>query len=75
MRTVRHPSCVAYTGLRWGEATALRVERVDLARGRLVIAESASEHTGAITHGTTKSHQQRRVPFPGFLTAELRALT
>jgi integrase len=37
---------LAYTGLRWGELAALRVGRVDLMRGRLVVAEAVSEVAG-----------------------------
>ena len=49
---------LAYTGLRWGEPAALRVGRVDLMRGRLVVAEAVSEV--AVTGvGTPKSHQRR----------------
>lgn len=65
---------LAYTGLHWGEATALRVRRVDLHRRRLNVVEAASEHSGRITIGTPKSHQQRQVPFPAFLAGELATL-
>ena len=62
---------LAYTGLRWGEATALRVRRVDLLRNRLEVAESASEHAGRVEIGTPKSHHRRSVPLPGFLADQL----
>ncbi|MEP6667321.1 MAG: tyrosine-type recombinase/integrase, partial [Nocardioidaceae bacterium] len=65
---------LAYTGLRWGEVTALRVRRVDLRRRRLHVVEAASDHSGMITIGTPKSHQQRQVPFPAFLAGELATL-
>jgi integrase len=42
---------LAYTGLRWGELAALRVGRVDLMRGRLVVAEAVSEVTGHLGVG------------------------
>jgi integrase len=61
----------AYTGLRWGEATALRGQRVDLVRRPLNVVEAASEHSGQVTIGTPKSHQRRYVPLPEFLAAEL----
>ncbi|HET8766745.1 MAG TPA: site-specific integrase [Pedococcus sp.] len=57
--------CVlAFTGIRFGELTALRVVRVDLARRRLHIAESASEIGGRLVWSTTKNHQTRSVPVP-----------
>jgi integrase len=66
---------LAYTGLRWGEATALRVRNVDLAddlaRGRLNVVEAATQLSGKITMGTPKSHQNRSVPVPAFLVSEL----
>jgi integrase len=58
---------LAYTGLRWGEPAALRVGRVDLMRGRLVVAEAVSEVAGHLVWGTPKSHQRGSVPIPRFL--------
>lgn len=55
---------LAYGGLRFGEAAALRRRRVELARGRLMVAESVSEVDGRITFGHTKSHRQRVVILP-----------
>ena len=57
---------LAYTGLRWGEPAALRVGRVDLMRGRLVVTEAVSEVAGHLVWGTPKSHQRRSVPIPRF---------
>ncbi|MCS5732408.1 tyrosine-type recombinase/integrase [Herbiconiux daphne] len=59
---------LAYTGLRWGEATALRVRDIDLVRRRLDVHENAVEVSGTIHVGTTKSGETRSVPFPPFLT-------
>jgi len=59
---------LAYTGIRWGEATALRWGRVDLIRRRLEVRESASEVGGQLHFGlSTKTDQARSVPLPGFL--------
>lgn len=66
---------LAYTGVRWGEAIALRVKDIDFAKGRLHIFTNAVEVHGAIHVGTPKSNRARRVPVPGFLLAELRRLT
>jgi integrase len=63
---------LAYTGLRWGEATGLRVRNLDMLRRRLTVEENAVNVGGHIVVGTPKSGQSRTVPFPAFL-AELLA--
>ena len=65
---------LAYTGIRWGEAAALRVGRVDLERRRLSIDEATSEVRGEVIFGTPKTHKRRVVPFPAFLTEPLTEL-
>src|SRR6266511_1031614 len=62
---------LAYCGLRWGEAAALRLRRVDLMRGRLEIAEAVTEVNGHLVFGPPKTHQTRSVPLPAFLRDEL----
>lgn len=57
---------LAYTGLRWGEATGLRVKHVDLRRRRVSVEENAVEVGSAIHVGTPKSHEKRQVPYPPF---------
>ena len=63
---------LAYTGLRWGEAVALRVESVDFARERLLVRANAVNVAGRIIPGTPKSHDSRSVAFPHFLAALLQ---
>jgi integrase len=58
---------LAYCGLRWGEATGLRVRDVDLMRRRLHVQQAAVEISGKITYGTPKTHQSREVSLPAFL--------
>ena len=62
---------LAYTGIRWGEAAALRIRHVDLLRGRLGIVESVVDVNGQMVFGPPKSHQQRSVPVPRFLRDDL----
>lgn len=62
---------LGYCGLRFGEAAALRVGRVDILRGRLDIAEAMTEINGKAVFGTPKTHQRRSVPVPAFLRKEL----
>ncbi len=62
---------LGYTGLRWGEATALRVCDIDLDRRRADIRRAFSNVGGRIVLGTPKSHQSRSVPIPRFIAAEI----
>jgi integrase len=61
---------LAYTGVRFGEAVALRVKRLDLLRGRCEVVESATEVGSALVWGPTKTDERRTVRLPRFL-AEL----
>jgi integrase len=64
---------LGYTGLRWGEATALRVCDIDFDRRRVDVRRAFSDVGGRVILGTPKSHQSRTVPLPRFLAAELAA--
>lgn len=63
---------LAYTGLRWGEASALKVGRVDLDACRAHIIEAYVEDNGKLYLDTPKNHERRSVPIPRFLAEELR---
>jgi integrase len=65
---------LAYTGVRFGELAALRVQRLDLLRRRAAINEAVAEVRGKTVFGTPKTHQARSVPIPPFLLGELSAL-
>lgn len=62
---------LAIAGLRFGEAAALRRGRCDLARSRLMIAESLSDVSGTLYFGPPKTHQRRTVTIPRFLRDRL----
>lgn len=62
---------LAYTGLRWGEATALRVQDLDLLRRRILVRSNAVNVGGVIVPGTPKSHETRSVPIARFLCEAL----
>lgn len=71
-----HPDLVlflAYTGLRWGEATGLRIKDLDLSRRRVQIFENAVTVNGKVHTGTPKTHVTRSVPFPEFLSPMIRS--
>lgn len=65
---------LAYTGLRWGEATGLRVQNLDTLRRRVNVQENAVNVGGKVIVGTPKSHEARSVPYPAFLSEPLKAL-
>lgn len=65
---------LAYTGLRWGEAIALRVNHLDLPRKRLTVIENAVQVDQSHIVGTPKSGDPRSVSIPEFLVFELSAL-
>lgn len=70
----KHPTLVlvlAYCGLRWGEATGLRVKHLDMLRRRFLIEENAVQVGSVIEVGTPKNHKKRTVPFPRFLGEQL----
>ena len=65
---------LAYTGLRWGEAAALRVCDVDLARRRIDVRRAYADVGGHLVLGSPKSHQSRTIPIPRSLASELSEL-
>ena len=65
---------LAYTGLRWGEMAALRVESMDMLRRRVNIRQAVAEVGGKVLWSSPKSHERRSVPFPKFLADDLAAL-
>lgn len=64
---------LAYTGLRWGEATALRVRNIDMVRRRVNIREAVAEVNYLQILGSVKSHERRTIAYPDFLDSEVAA--
>ena len=64
---------LAYTGIRWGEAVALRVRDVQFLRRRLSVHDNAVQLGVDHAVGVTKSRQERSVPVPQFVLDELSA--
>lgn len=58
---------LAYTGLRWGEITGLRLRDFDPEKKRFTVNENAVDVGGKIEVGTPKTHKTRPVPVPDFL--------
>lgn len=62
---------LAYCGIRWGEAVALRVRDVEFLRRRLSVHDNAVQLGVDHAVGQTKSRHHRSVPVPQFVLDEL----
>jgi integrase len=62
---------LAYCGLRWGEAIALRVTDIEFLRRRLLVSENAVQLSVNHAVGPTKGRKARSVPVPEFVLDEL----
>ena len=62
---------LGWAGLRIGEAAALRIEDVDLLRGRIQVVRAAAEVEGRRIEGETKTGKSRTVAIPRFLGEEI----
>ncbi|MBF6138691.1 tyrosine-type recombinase/integrase [Nocardia farcinica] len=63
---------LAYAGLRFGEAAALRVADVNVLRSRLRIHRSVTQVSGRMVYGAPKNGKARDVAVPKFLLDMLR---
>ena len=65
---------LGWSGLRFGEATALRVGRVDPARRRVRVEEGATEVGGRLVFDLPKTHEARTVIVPRFVIEAIQPL-
>ncbi len=65
---------LAYCGLRWGEASGLRVKDVDFKRGRLEVQHTIVEVDGFQIDSEPKDYEARSIPVPASLLAEIATL-
>lgn len=65
---------LGWSDVRFGEAAALRVGRVNPERRRVRIEEAATEVAGRLVFGSPKTHEARTVIVPGFVVDDIRAL-
>lgn len=63
---------LAFTGLRIGEASALKVKHIDFERKRMSIYEAHAVTGGVIRAADAKGHRLRSVPFSEILVDPLR---
>jgi integrase len=66
---------LAYTGLRWGEVSAVTVGAVDTSARRLAVRQAYKKTRGGLVLGLPKTHERRKVPILRSLTLELEKLT
>lgn len=66
---------LAYTGLRWGEVSAVTVGAVDTAARRLAVRQAYKKTRGGLLLGLPKTHERRKVPILRSLALELEKLT
>lgn len=66
---------LGFTGIRWGEASALTVRCVDFRRRRLHIDANLTGRTGRKILTTPKNHEIRDVPMPEIVADALREIT
>lgn len=59
----------AYTGLRWSELAALKVQSLDLLKGVVHVRESLVEVNGRLCPGSTKTGATRAVSSRAFYAA------
>jgi integrase len=57
---------LSWSGLRWGEAVALRWENVDVENRRVRVSRSVTEVGGRLVVGEPKTHEHRTVIVPRF---------
>lgn len=62
---------LGWSGLRLGEAVALRAGAVDIERRRVHVRESATEVDNRLSFGAPKTHEERTVVLPSLVTDEL----
>ncbi|MEU2075520.1 tyrosine-type recombinase/integrase [Streptomyces sp. NPDC013489] len=65
---------LGYTGIRWGEAIAIKVGRTQLADRRIRILQAYSDVDGHLELGPVKNHEKRSVPLPRSFADELLPL-
>ncbi|SFE50098.1 Site-specific recombinase XerD [Actinopolyspora alba] len=63
---------LGFTGLRWGEASAVRAGRVDVDARRVHVVEAFAKDSAETYLTDPKTHERRTVPLPAFLADELR---
>ncbi len=64
---------LGFCGLRWGEATGLKVLDLDFDKSRINVTRSATRVGGTVEMGTPKNGKARQVPMPNVVRDALQA--
>ncbi|WP_405830802.1 MULTISPECIES: tyrosine-type recombinase/integrase [unclassified Streptomyces] len=65
---------LGYCGIRWAEASAVKVGRLQVPKRRIRIVESYTDVNGELAIGPVKNHEKRSVPLPRSFADELGTL-
>lgn len=65
---------LSLTGLRFGEAAALRLESIDLRTRLISVDEAVTEVKGVVQFGPPKDHERRTIAYPALLDEALHAV-
>ncbi|MFF1687181.1 tyrosine-type recombinase/integrase [Streptomyces sp. NPDC058254] len=65
---------LGYCGIRWAEASAVKVARVNVDTRRIRIVQNYTDVRGELALGPVKNHEKRSVPLPRSFADELRDL-
>lgn len=65
---------LGYCGIRWAEASAVKVGRVTMDTRRIRIVQNYTDVRGELALGPVKNHEKRSVPLPRSFAEELRDL-
>lgn len=66
---------LGYCGIRWAEASAIKVGRLNIDTRRIRIVQNYTDVRGELALGPVKNHEKRSVPLPRSFAEELRDLT
>ncbi|MFF9117286.1 tyrosine-type recombinase/integrase [Streptomyces massasporeus] len=65
---------LGYCGIRWAEASAVKVGRLAVGQRRIRIVQNYTDVRGVLALGPVKNHEKRSVPVPRSFADELGAL-
>ncbi|WP_041988186.1 tyrosine-type recombinase/integrase [Streptomyces sp. AcH 505] len=66
---------LGYCGIRWAEASAIKVGRLNLETRRIRVVQNYTDVKGVLALGPVKNHEKRSVPLPRSFADELAELT
>ncbi|MFC8824946.1 tyrosine-type recombinase/integrase [Streptomyces sp. NPDC057137] len=66
---------LGYCGIRWAEASAIKVGRINIDTRRIRIVQNYTDVKGVLALGPVKNHEKRSVPLPRSFAEELRDLS